>query len=374
MRLLLLLITLSLSLAYQAQTGIQTTHTITHDNKTREYIIYVPQVYDGQTEVPLLLNLHGYGSTMTDQIVYGDFRKIADTANFLIVVPNGLIDNTNKRRWNYFDVNGEDDTGFLSKLIDQISTDYAINTDRVYSTGMSNGGFMSIHLACHLSNKITAVASVTGTMLPGVIANCSPSRPVPTMLIHGTSDLVVPYFGSPLFAPVPSVISHWVNQTNCSTTPVVTSVPNVVVSDNCTAEHYLYSGGTHGATVEHFKIIGGGHSWPGAPVDIDVTNHDFSASKEIWRFFNQYSTSALVNVKEQEIALFDIYPNPSHGTFTISPNQAIETVEILSSEGKLIHTFKNISQEITINDLKPGIYFVQVHSVGSSFSKKIIVN
>ena len=374
MRLLILFFAISLPLVYQAQTGVQTTHITSHAGKTRDYILYVPLSYDGQTDVPLVLNLHGYGSSMTEQIAYGDFRKIADTANFILVVPNGLLDNTNKQRWNYFDANGEDDIGFLSLLIDEISNSHSINTDRVYSTGMSNGGFMSIYLACYLSNKITAVASVTGTMLPGQNTNCSPSRPVPTMLIHGTSDLVVPYIGSPIFAPVSSVISHWVNQTNCISTPVITSVPNNVVADNCTAEHHVYSGGTNGATVEHFKIIGGGHSWPGAPVVIDVTNQDFDASIEIWRFFSQYSIAALVNVKEEQISLFDIYPNPSQGQFKISPKQEIESIQVISSEGKIIQTFKNVSHEMTIKDLKPGIYFVQVHSAGNSFSKKVVVN
>ena len=222
MRLLLLLFTMSLPFVYQAQTGAQTIHTTTHDGKTREYILYIPLTYDGLTDVPLVINMHGYGSSMTEQIVYGDFRKIADTANFIIVVPNGLLDASNIQHWNYFDANGEDDTGFISMLIDEINNNYAINTDRVYATGMSNGGFMSIHFACHLSNKITAVASVTGTMIYSEMANCSPSRPVPTMLIHGTGDMVVPYIGNLIMVPVSNIISHWVNQTNCSSTPVVT--------------------------------------------------------------------------------------------------------------------------------------------------------
>ena len=154
MRLLLLLFTMSLPFVYQAQTGAQTIHTTTHDGKTREYILYIPLTYDGLTDVPLVINMHGYGSSMTEQIVYGDFRKIADTANFIIVVPNGLLDASNIQHWNYFDANGEDDTGFISMLIDEINSNYAVNTDRVYAAGMSNGGFMSIHLACHISNKI----------------------------------------------------------------------------------------------------------------------------------------------------------------------------------------------------------------------------
>lgn len=375
MKLQLLLFIFSLALASHAQTGTQSTHTISHDGKTREYILYVPQVYDGSTDVPLVLNLHGYTSNMNSQLLYGDFRKIADTANFILVVPNGLTDGSGQQHWNFFLPNGEDDLGFLSALIDELDNTYSINTDRVYSTGMSNGGYMSIHLACNLSSKITAVASVTGTMNPYAMSSCSPSRPVPTMLIHGTNDPTVPYNGNTTSASVPNVISHWVNQTNCTTTPVLTNVPNTSTTDGCTAEHYLYTGGANGATVELFKIIGGGHTWPGAPVDIGVTNHDFDASVEIWRFFSQYSTADLVNVKKEAYlsSLLSIYPNPSQGNIKINPNQNLEKVQVLSAEGKVIQFLKNISEEVTITDLQPGVYFVKVNTNGNLFSNKVIV-
>ncbi|HLW29376.1 MAG TPA: T9SS type A sorting domain-containing protein [Brumimicrobium sp.] len=374
MKTLLLFLVLSLSLVSLSQTGTQTTETMSHDGKTREYILYVPQTYDGSVKVPLILNLHGYTSNMTQQLFYGDFRKIADTANFILVVPNGLADASGNLHWNFYQPTGEDDLGFLSALIDELSNNYEINTQRVYSTGMSNGGYMSIHLACNLSSKITAVASVTGTMNPYAMASCSPSRPVPTMLIHGTNDPTVPYNGSGTSASVPAVISHWVNQTNCNTTPTITNVPDISVNDGCTAEHYLYSGGTNGATVELFKIIDGEHTWPGAPINVGVTNRDINASKEIWRFFSQYSTTKLVSLKENVIDFVEIYPNPSNGKIKILPKQYVEELQILSSDGKIIHSVKNITDELTVNHLVPGIYFVQIQTKEKTFSKRVIVN
>lgn len=375
MKTLLLLLTLILSLSVFAQTGLQSTQTMTHDGKTREYILYVPQSYDGSVELPLVINLHGYTSNMNVQLLYGDFRKIADTANFILVVPNGLVDGSGNQHWNFFQPNGEDDIGFLSALIDELSTNYTVNTNRVYSTGMSNGGYMSIHLACNLSHKITAVASVTGTMNPYAMSSCSPNRPVPTMLIHGTNDPTVPYNGTATSASVPSVIAHWVAQTNANPTPVVTNVPDISTTDGCTAEHHLYTGGTNGASVELFKIIDGGHTWPGAPVNVGVTNQDIDASTEIWRFFSQFSTSDLVNVKTEElIDLINVYPNPSQESITISPKQSIERIELVSSEGKRIHSENKITQDLTINNLVPGIYFVQIYTQNKFFSKKIIIN
>ena len=46
---------------------------------------------------------------------------------------------------------------------------------------MSNGGFMSYHLACNLSSKIAAVASVTGSMSVQTYDSCDPSRPIAVM-------------------------------------------------------------------------------------------------------------------------------------------------------------------------------------------------
>ena len=94
---------------------------------------------------------------------YGDFRKIADTANIIIVHPQGLLDYTGVTHWNLGQSN-VDDIGFLNSLYSYIVSIYNINLDKVYSTGMSNGGYMSYYLACNISDKIAAIASVTGSM------------------------------------------------------------------------------------------------------------------------------------------------------------------------------------------------------------------
>lgn len=377
MKQVLFLITFFCFFLASAQTGTETTFTLQHDNNTREYILYIPQSYDGQTEVPLVINLHGYGSSMTEQIVYGDFRKIADTANFILAVPNGLLDASNQQHWNYYQPNGEDDLGFLSALIDELSNNYAINSQRVYSTGMSNGGFMSIYLACELSQKITAIASVTGTMIINQTSNCNPSKPIPTMLIHGTNDAVVPYDGNATMVSVPNVLSHWINQTNAMSAPVITPVPDVDQTDDCTAEHYLYPDGTNGATVEHYKIIGGGHTWPGAIVNIasGATNHDFDASTEIWRFFSQYDSDELLNIEEEKVIdeVLKIYPNPSKGVVYIETDESIERLQILNVQGKVLREHENINQKLTVLDLTPGAYFMKCQVGGKAMVKKVIV-
>ncbi|HPI09028.1 MAG TPA: PHB depolymerase family esterase, partial [Saprospiraceae bacterium] len=190
-RILSVICCLSVAFTLPAQTTL--TGTIQSGGLTREYRLYKPAVYNGSTAVPLVINMHGYSSNNLEQEFYGDFRGIADTANFLIVHPNGTLDNQGQRFWNAFGTGSNvDDVGFISDLIDTLSAAYNIDPQRIYATGMSNGGFMSYSLACELNERIAAIASVTGSMAPIKLASCNPQRPVPVMEIHGTADGVVP--------------------------------------------------------------------------------------------------------------------------------------------------------------------------------------
>ena len=73
---------------------------------------------------------------------------------------------------------------------------YDIDKSRIYSTGMSNGGYMSYLLACGSTDKFAAIASVTGSMTTDTFDNCAPSRPISTLQIHGELDGTVPIDGS----------------------------------------------------------------------------------------------------------------------------------------------------------------------------------
>ena len=269
---------------------------ITHDGLQRDYILYVPASYSAATSVPLVFNFHGYASNAYEQMWYGDFRSIADTAGFIIVHPEGTLDNTGTTHWNVgTGISTVDDIGFTSALIDSISAEYSINLSRVYSTGMSNGGFMSFQLACELSDRIAAVASVTGSMITGWFSSCSPNHQMPVMQIHGTLDPTVSYNASSITESIPDIMNYWANFNNCNSTPIITSVPDINTTDGCTAEHQIWENGTNGATVELYKIIDGEHSWPGAVFPNGTTNQDINAAEKIWEFFNKYDINGLIS-------------------------------------------------------------------------------
>jgi polyhydroxybutyrate depolymerase len=378
MRKTIVIIFISFALKFKAQ--ITLSDSIYVGNQYRTFLMYIPAIYNGSTPRPLIFNLHGYTSTSSAQQLYSNFYSIADTANFLMVFPQGTS-NSGQPFWNAGINPGlVDDIGFLSALIDSIDLNYNIDLNCVYSTGMSNGGFMSYTLACELSNRIAAVASVTGSIFTTQSGpNCTPGRPIPVMQISGTADATVPYTGLSNMEPIDTVVSFWVNNNNCNSTPVFTQIPNINLFDGCTAEHYVYTGGTSNSSVELYKIINGGHTWPGAPISIGITNQDFNASAEIWRFFRKYKLNQLSASIENNKSntSWQFYPNPS--TDFLSVNSKIKTpskISIYNTLGiKLFET--HLVDEVTkinLTNLPNAIYYLNFENEGKQSQKIMVKN
>ena len=359
--LLVLIGTFSPILAQQTING-----SVIHDGIQRDYILYIPAIYDGSADFPLVLNFHGFGSNANEQMFYGDFRDIADTEGFLLVHPQGTSLN-GSQYWNVGSPGSSgstiDDVGFTEALIDELANLYTINLDRVYATGMSNGGFMSFLLACQLSEKIAAIASVTGSMTLDTYDNCNAQHPTPILQIHGTSDNIVPYNGNTGSLSIDDVISYWVNYNNCDTNPTITTFPDLDPSDGSIVEHIVYTGGDNASTTEHMKVIGGGHTWPGSVFILPGTNQDINASNEIWEFFSRFDINGSLSVNEFENGQVTIYPNPTSSKINLSLSFSEElNYELFSSKGKQLMngTIKSSYQEINLSHLKPNIYFLKL--------------
>lgn len=362
------------------------TGTITSDNVKRSYRLYIPKSYTGATPVPLLFNFHGYTSNAAQQEFYGSFKAIADTANFLVLLPEGLPLIGTNTGFNNFSLPGvkPDDVLFTSDLIDSISAKYAIDRNRIYSTGMSNGGFMSYDLACFLSDKIAAIASVAGSMIPLHLSTCQAKHPTPVMQIHGTTDPVIPYDGvGPLVTSshIDTLLNHWINFNGCNTLPTKLNIPNSNTADNCTAERYIYEGGKNGSTVEFFKIIGGGHTWPGTiiPTGSGNTNRDFNASLAIWQFLRKYRLDQ-VSAVGQSVAYnnnFSISPNPSTGIFNLrSDYPGSCTLYVYNAVGQMLQqqSVGEGTTQFSLDNSTPGLYFYQIKDRGTLLkSGKVVV-
>lgn len=335
----------------------------------RNYRLHVPANYNANTSLrPLILNLHGLGSNALEQEYYGDFRPLADTAGFLVVHPNG----TTVNGFTYWNVGlnpfGADDVVFLSALIDTLSARYRVDAQRVFSVGMSNGGFMSYYLASYLPQKIAAIASVAGSITttgyPPVVQN---THAMPVMQIHGTADAVVPYNGGSTTIPgvsniaIDTLVKFWVAFNGCNPSPQSFSIPNISTTDGCTAERFLYTGGRSGSTVELFKVTGGGHTWPGSAFNnmAGATNQDFNASSEIWRFLRGYRLDVLSIANNLEGGRLQLraVPNPATTMLRVEGGAADGLFEVVDATGRSVRTGQG--DQVGIDGLASGTYLLR---------------
>ena len=258
--------------------------TLVHDGMNREYILYVPNSYDGTSSIPLLLNFHGFGGSASQFMQEADMRSLAEADTFILVYPQGsCLDGSS--HWNPCPTGGDnkstaDDIGFVEAMISEISSQYNLDMERIYAAGYSNGGMMAYGLANYKSDLIAAVASVSGTML-----NCTgpTSHPMPVVHLHGTSDGVVSYNGSNDWNSVQSTLDYWINFNNTVSTPIV----NIDTTGGMTIEHYVYDQGDNSVSVEHYKYIGGDHVWFNEPYQGQ------NASNLVWSFMSKYDNNGL---------------------------------------------------------------------------------
>ncbi len=335
----------------QAQAGgFWVEDTLLHDGLLRDYLIYVPNSYDGSEPVPLVLNLHGAGSNANEQAFYSRLTSVADTAGFLMIIPNA-VDNFWNSGFSFIPAGAPDDVGFLLSLVDDIAENYSIDEDRIYSTGMSNGGFMSYRLACEHPDRIAAIASVTGSMADLVYAACDPSRVVPVMQVHGTADVTVPYEGGLASIAIPTVVEFWRAHNDCPELPEVTDIPSAG-GTGCPVQKQRYFPCQDWSEVLLYRVENGGHTWPGAfPLpDAGCTNQDVLAHVELWLFFRRHRLSNRFTGLPSTTAAstFSIWPNPVSHTLRVSSAQdAVYSVTDIS--GRVLYSAEHPAGEWELN-------------------------
>ncbi|MBK9359473.1 MAG: T9SS type A sorting domain-containing protein [Bacteroidales bacterium] len=373
-----LLIIIMLCVLISGDTTSQINGSFVFDGFNRTWIAYLPVDFNQNESLPLMLALHGYTQNGQEIMQFSDFNTIADTGRFVVVYPNG-IDNS----WNVGFAGGStaDDVGFLSALIDTMQDRYNIDLDRVYATGLSNGGFMSYRLACELGNRIAAIAPVAGTMTDGSLTACSPQKMMPVLHIHGTADLIVNYNGGFGNASVDEVLEYWNSYNNCPALPVIEDLPDLV-AEGSTVQRQTW-GPCDGLTeVMLLKVINGGHTWPGSNgvTGVGNTNRDIVASSEIWNFVSRFSLESPTGIGFSNSTGLRVYPNPATSDVLIVESAHPITssdLKIYSMDGKIAvnqHVAVGSGKVIAdISGLTPGIYFIRVHCAGNNLTARFIV-
>ena len=270
---------------------------ITVDGIERTYILHVPKILDKTTPAPLVFVLHGGGGTAKGMNKLTGFNKVSDEYGFIVCYPQGIDKHWNDgRKVNITYINGVEvnDVKFFSLLIDTLLAKYNIDSTRIYSCGISNGGMMSFRLGCELNNKIAAIAPVAISMSEVLYNSCVPSRPVPVMIIFGDDDPLVPFEGGSIkwdrgeVVSVKKTVEFWIKNNKCGDTPTETEIDNA--DDDTSVKKFVFSGSTQRDEVVFYLIYGGGHTWPGGwqylpKLVVGRTSKEFNASEVIWKWF-----------------------------------------------------------------------------------------
>jgi polyhydroxybutyrate depolymerase len=237
----------------------------------RPFDVFVPSTYDSSTPMPLVVLLHGYGATGAIQEAYFGLQPLAEQRGFLYVHPDGTKDPLGNQFWNATDAccqrltEDVDDVGYLMALVDDVSSRYSVDPDRIWFLGHSNGGFMSHRLACDRADRVAAIVSLAGaTWLDE--SKCAPSEPVSVLQIHGTEDQTIDYDdgGALFFRGYPgaeTTVSSWARKDACTggLVPVDETLDLEVSLEGAESTVTRTSGCPDGVDVELWTIVGGAH-------------------------------------------------------------------------------------------------------------------
>lgn len=266
---------------------------LTSGGLLRTALLHVPKGYDPAKGTMLVMNFHGFSSAGWQEALLTNMSRASDQRGFILVYPEGVVTS-----WNAGDCCGTawldavDDLAFVEALLDRLEADYCIDPRRVYATGMSNGGFMSHRIGCALSDRFAAIAPVAGVL--GVTpADCHPTRAVPIIDTHGTSDPLVPYGGGTpilptlgqgiVFRSVAETMKFWRMNNGCSAV-------EAVIYQHGDATCVSYPECRDGADTVLCTIDGGGHTWPGGlPVPgLGKTSSSLDATNTMLDFFEAH--------------------------------------------------------------------------------------
>lgn len=329
----------------------ETKEKVTVDDVDRTFLVRLPKGYNAQQHYPVVILLHGMNQEADDIERLTGFDQTADKDGIIAVYPSALHGRWNvgvrpkereqqpmyprRRRYGggypggggggypggggggyppgggggggganpgggqqqpqprHEDAQPQaDDIGFFNQMIDQLTSKFSADPARVYLAGLSEGGFMAMHLGCAVSDKIAAVATVGATMPKTMV--CLPSRTVSLMMITGTSDPVVPHGGGTeknlnlATLSADDSAKAWGKIDHCGDKPSHSKLPSHG-KGGMETKIDTFEGCGQGSQVVLYSVKGAGNTWPGGeqyePENaIGKTSNDFSGDEVIWNF------------------------------------------------------------------------------------------
>jgi polyhydroxybutyrate depolymerase len=260
---------------------------------------------------PLVIVLHGNTQTGADMASRTSWPAVAKREHFTVLLPDGLNRawadlRSNELRAGRTPPEGTDDVAFIVKLVEKYLADGTADSRRVYVTGLSNGGAMTMTLACKRADLFAAAASVIMDFTDAFANACQPSRPIPMLMMNGTADPLIPYeggrgtsrFAVNGFWSTEKTIAFWRKVNGCEESDAAaTDLADKDPKDQSTVT-LITSHCPVGRDTVLYRVNDGGHRMPGSSSDARFVrlvtaifgpqNHDIDGAETIWAFFKRF--------------------------------------------------------------------------------------
>jgi len=280
--------------------------TIAIGKVTRHYTVRLPD----SRPAPLVIVLHGNTQTGADMMTRTAWPAVAKREGFGVVFPDGLnhawadLRPTNLRAGRV-PPKGTDDVAFIARLVEKLVADGSADPKRIYLTGISNGGAMTMTLVCKRADLFAAAATVVINLTDQSANPCRLSRAVPMLMMNGTADPLVPYkggrgtsrFAVDGFWSVEKTLGFWRKNNGCEAKDAaVTDLDDTDRSDRSTVTR-IDSKCPPGRDVLLYRVNDGGHRMPGssdarfprlANTFLGPQNRDIDGAETIWAFFKKF--------------------------------------------------------------------------------------
>lgn len=236
----------------------------TQDGMQREYLVKLPDNRDPARTYPVVLAFGGKGDSATSFRSYAGLEQA--TAGGAIIIYAQGVDNV----WAgapYATTTLQQDIAYVRTAVDDVVAHHGGDRNRVYAVGMSNGGGMATALGCHAPELVDATASVAGAYYDPTVTGCNPRGGVPTLVIHGTNDTLMNYWGGTRhgahYQGAHAVFESTATRNHC-TVPMVHQVHEHA---NSTTFRPAFCA----TPTEFVRINGGGHEWSYTPSVADIS-------------------------------------------------------------------------------------------------------
>ncbi len=301
----------------------------------REVYVYAPSNLADNS--PLLMSFHGMDQDPNYQQSNTHWEAVADTAGFVVAYPKGA---TGYSTW---DINGDQDTRWITQIIDQLANDYKINKKRVYMSGFSMGGMLSYHAMGKIADKIAAFAPCSGYLMMGA---GTAQRPVPIFHTHGTSDNVVGYDG------LENNLKSYRNQFKC---PSQAQVENNHPNSENKATLYTWGPCDNGIYVKHLKLEGRQHS----PSKADVS--------DIWNFVKGYDLDGPIGASQPESSSSAVASSSDAAKSSSSAAGPRSSSSVVAGSSSSHHHWSGLSSSTTALPVDPSLHAVSVYKSSDNF-------